>query len=609
MISLTCKEDCCGCNACGDICLQNAISFQEDNEGFWYPQINKEKCTGCGLCDRICPIKYIDQLKHNDLPEPECYMAEHKSIEVVFSSTSGGMFSALADVMYRQHGYVGGAIHNEDFSVSHFISNEKSDIIKLRRSKDLQSNAEGFYKRVREILNSGEQVLVCGVPCQMAALRSFLGKDYKNLMIVDLICLGVNSPKVWRKYLDYIEEKYKSKIVYTENKSKEYGWRNLTQKFIFENGEEAFDVASTSAFIKGYVGTHLFCRPSCYDCKFKGFPRISDITIGDFWGIEKYDQSMDKDLGVSVMLINSSKGKLYFEKASKRIFFKQVPLKWVISGNPALSTSITKTMDKRDMFFRDLDNKKFDEVIEQYSNQNINSWRDKFNSVLRWGWNYLKFVKKIVSTTRLNPKALYQTIRYSGIKNLLGQKGILCGTNCVLNISKRAILQFDGLLVLGEKTRFPNSKLETRLLVANSARLTVKGNMYFAYGCDIEVFDNAELILHGSKYGKSDTNIGCTIICGERIEIMFDVGMGRNVLIRDNNGKHYMNTLGYKDSRPIIIGEKAWLCEACAIMPGVKVGRGAIVGAYSMATQSVPAHTLVSGSPAKVVSENVLWKC
>ena len=121
MISLTCKEDCCGCNACGDICLQNAISFQEDNEGFWYPQINKEKCTGCGLCDRICPIKYIDQLKHNDLPEPECYMAEHKSIEVVFSSTSGGMFSALADVMYRQHGYVGGAIHNEDFSVSHCV--------------------------------------------------------------------------------------------------------------------------------------------------------------------------------------------------------------------------------------------------------------------------------------------------------------------------------------------------------------------------------------------------------------------------------------------------------------------------------------------------------
>ena len=159
------------------------------------------------------------------------------------------MFSAIADVVYRQHGYVGGAIHNEDMSVSQFISNDRHDLIKLRRSKDLQSNAEGFYCKVKTLLNNGEKVLVCGVPCQMAGLRAYLGKEYENLLIVDLICLGVNSPKVWRKYIDSIEEKYGSKVIYTENKSKEYGWRNLTQKFVFEKISIVLSTVSTPVAI------------------------------------------------------------------------------------------------------------------------------------------------------------------------------------------------------------------------------------------------------------------------------------------------------------------------------------------------------------------------
>lgn len=608
MIEIKRKEECTGCNACGDICPKGAITFPKDNEGFWYPEVDKEKCIDCGLCDKVCPGNSVNELKKGNYENPECYVAEHKNLKVVFASTSGGMFSAFADVMYRRKGYVGGAIHNEDFSVSHFISNDKQDIEKLRRSKDLQSNAEGFYREVRELLSKGEQVLACGLPCQMAALRSFLGKDYDNLIIVDLICLGVNSPKVWRKYLDGIEEKYNSKIVHTENKSKEYGWRNLTQKFVFENGEEAFDIASTSAFVKGYVGTHLYCRPSCYECKFKGFPRMADITIGDFWGIEKHDKSMDKNLGLSMVLINSQKGKVYFEEVKKRIVFKPASLDWAIEGNPALQNSITKLSDRREEFFSDLDVMNFEDAVDKYSQIVSLGRKQQIRKMIYPLWSHLRFARQVLKVTKCNPKALYQTIKYSGFRNLVKHKGLLCGTNCVLNISKNAVLEFDGLLILGEKVRFPNSKVETRLLVDADGHLKVKGDMYFAYGCDIEVFKDAELILHGSKFGRSDTNIGCTIICGERIEIMPDVGLGRNVLIRDNNGKHYMNTMGYKDTRPIVIGEKAWLCESCVIMPGVKIGRGAIVGAFAMVSQSVPAHSLVTGSPAKVVEEDVLWK-
>ncbi len=214
MINITNKIDCCGCNACIDVCNHSAISLEKDIEGFWYPKVDENICTNCGLCDKVCPILNVSELKKNDFEKPECNVAIHKNLEVRFDSTSGGIFSALAEKMYRDNGYVGGAIFNEDFSVKHYISKEKEDLPSLRSSKYLQSDASGLYKNVKKLLTSGEKVLVCGCPCQMAALRSFLRKDYENLIIVDFICLGVNSPKVFRKYLDYLEDRFQSKVVY-----------------------------------------------------------------------------------------------------------------------------------------------------------------------------------------------------------------------------------------------------------------------------------------------------------------------------------------------------------------------------------------------------------
>ena len=241
MIHIERKPECCGCNACGDVCPKGAISFEKDNEGFLYPQVDPSKCIECGLCEKTCPVLHSDELKKNDLPESVCYAAEHKNLEVVFDSTSGGLFSALAEQMYRQHGFVGGAVFNEDLSVSQFISADKKDLLRLRSSKYLQSNAEGFYKEVKRLLTAGEQVLICGTPCQMAAMRAYLGKDYENLIIVDFICRGVNSPKIWQKYLQSFEDRYGSKVVFAKAKSKEYGWRNLTQKVRLEDGREFFE--------------------------------------------------------------------------------------------------------------------------------------------------------------------------------------------------------------------------------------------------------------------------------------------------------------------------------------------------------------------------------
>lgn len=604
MIDIKRKEECCGCNACGDICPRNAISFKTDEEGFWYPVIDNEKCIDCGMCDKVCPIKTKPQSRSNNVSRPKCFAAEHKSIEVVFNSTTGGMFSALAEGMYSQKGYVGGAIHNEDFSVSHFVSNSRSDLQQLRRSKDLQSNAEGFYKKVKSLLENGERVLVCGVPCQIAALQNYVGKNYDNLITVDLVCAGVNSPKVWRKYLDYIEEKNGSKIIWTENKSKEYGWNKLTQKFIFENGEEYFDTDKTSLFTHGYIVSHLYCRPSCYECEFKGFPRIADITIGDFWGITKHSKNHNSNMGTNLVMINSSKGQRYFDKIKKRVNIEETPLEWALSGNPALTSSISRLSDKRAEFFEDLEAISFDELVKKYDPVQPS----KLRIVLRKIKSDLKFFKYVIKITRLNPKAIYQTIKYSGLRNLVQHKGIVCGTNCHFNIAKSAELEINGLLTIGCKDKFPRSKLETRVFLGKKARLNILGDFKIDADCEIVVFNGAELTIHGGKLSISDANSGLRIICGEKIELMPDVGIGRNVVIRDTNGEHFMNTAGYKPTRPITIGEKTWLCEACTIMPGVKIGRGVIVGAHSMVTRSIPAHALVSGSPASVVQDNVLWK-
>ena len=219
MIHIAEKEKCCGCNACGDICPTRAISFKLDQEGFWYPEVDLERCVDCGQCEKVCPNLNAAALKKNDLSESVCYAAEHKNLEVVFDSTSGGLFSALAEMAYRSGGNVGGAVFNEDFSVRQYISADKKDLPRLRSSKYLQSDAEGFYKSVHSLLKGGEFVLVCGTPCQMAALRAYLGKDYDNLLIVDFICRGVNSPKVWKKYIDSFETRYGSPVVYAKAKS------------------------------------------------------------------------------------------------------------------------------------------------------------------------------------------------------------------------------------------------------------------------------------------------------------------------------------------------------------------------------------------------------
>ena len=316
MINITDKKDCCGCNACFDACPKKAISLKIDIEGFWYPEVDQSKCIECGLCETVCPQLHADELKKNEFDKPVCFAAIHKNIETRFNSTTGGLFSALAEQMYAEGGYVGGAVYREDWSVAHFISNNSEDLQRLRQSKYSQSDTRDFYSNVKKLLNAGEKVLVCGTPCQMAGLRQFLRKDYENLIIVDFICKSITSPKFYAKYLDYWERKAKSKLVSFKFKDKELGWRNLVKRFDFANGKSLYSRAKDNDLYSTAYHGNIVSRPSCYECKFKDFPRIADITVADFWGCEKNPKykSMDDNAGTSAVIINNSHGLEFFEK-------------------------------------------------------------------------------------------------------------------------------------------------------------------------------------------------------------------------------------------------------------------------------------------------------
>ena len=542
MIRIRNNVDCCGCKACGDICPKQAISFKTDIEGFWYPQINESKCINCGLCEKACPVINIAQLKKNDFDKPaHTIAAVNKNMRVRWDSTSGGAYTALAEGMLEQGGYISGAVYNNDFSVSSIVTNNPDDLPRLRSSKYLQSNPADLYKNIKQLLQNGEKVLACGTPCQMAALRSFLRKDYENLIIVDIICRGVNSPKVYRAYLDSLEKKYNSKVVYVKAKNKELGWRNLTRKVTFENGQSYYGVFMDDDFRRGYH-TNVYCRPSCYNCLFKGFPRMADITIADYWGIEKVDKNLDMNIGTSMMLLNSKRTLKSLPKAVARRLFHLVKDAWCVIKHPVAS----------------------------------------FNTFL------------------INHR-----------KNTFLNKGkITVLPNVSLDIHPNAKITINKDIILG-RSEIKNFWYPTCLkmeagteLVVNDGPLTRYGNHPYLLrsGACIEIVNNGKLTI-----GQGACNVHLTIICAKEITIGNGVRIGRNVSIRDYNGVHVIINDHYTNYAPVHIGDHCWLCTGCTIMPGVTIGEGSVVAANATVTKNVPPHSLVAGSPAKVIKENIEW--
>lgn len=603
MIDRLSKAECCGCNACGDACPKGSISFVKDDEGFLYPQIDNTTCIKCNLCEKVCPVINIEALKKNDFEKPKCYAAVHKNLQVRFDSTSGGAFSAFAKKAYQEKAYVGGAVWNDDWSVSQYISNNKKDLERLRSSKYIQSNAIGFYKEVKELLKNGEKVLVCGTPCQMVALRSFLGKPYDNLLILDFVCMYVNSPKIWEAYIKHLEEKHHAKVIYIKDKNKEIGWRTLCTKVVFDNGDVSYETKDKNVFRRCYMGMGIAARPSCHDCKFKGFPRIADATLADFWGVEKYlPKEYDNNLGTSMVLLNSEKGKAYYEeKVASQMTTQEIPFESILGGNLGLMQSHkpNPAID-RAAFYKELESKDLEEIVDSHLNNGI--------FFKRKAKNILRFVKQAYKASEGNIFTLFKTINYNLFNkhiesSIVKGQFILLHPHSIFRFAKGSKIRMKGILTIGP-SNFKKDVLYTKIILRENALIDLGGNYTFSAGCDVQVFKDAKFIIKGG----GDSNINTEIVCGSSITFEPFVFLGRNVIIRDTNGDHYMSRQGYKTSKPVILGAHAWVCDRSTVMPGVHIYPGGIVGASSYVVTDVPAFSLVSGNPAQVVDEELYWK-
>lgn len=307
------KSDCCGCGACVNVCPRNAIKMVADECGFLYPKIDDDLCVGCRKCTTVCAFQNINE-ENTPL---STYAAVSKNKEQSVKSASGGIFASLAEDFINKGGVVFGASFDEDRGVLHQRVDKIENLYLLQGSKYVQSKIGSTYKEAKKLLTAGEKVLFSGTPCQVAGLRSYLGKEYDGLLTVDIICHGVPSEKIFQSYLHFIEDKYKGKLTYFTFRDKNIGW-GINGKAIFEtpSGKKKNVTLWQSGssylfyFIKGWI-----YRENCYQCKYAGAHRPGDITLGDYWGIEKQHpeylngaDGWDESNGISVVIANTLKG-------------------------------------------------------------------------------------------------------------------------------------------------------------------------------------------------------------------------------------------------------------------------------------------------------------
>lgn len=302
-------SECCGCSACRNICPRNAISMRENADGFAYPQVDAARCTDCGLCERVCPMRHRPQANRAALPE--FYALKHRSEEVRMQSSSGGAFTALSDWILAQGGTVYGAAFDCGFQVCHRRAATCKERDAFRGSKYVQSRVGTVFIQVKQDLQSGLPVLFSGTPCQVGGLASYLavsGINSDRLFLCDLVCHGTPSPKLWTDYLRYLEKRYRSKIRSYSFRDKKFGWRGYQTSVTFQNGLSVHNCKDILAYTKLF-GMGLGLRPACYRCPYASLQRPSDLTIGDFWGIEKAMPDFEDKKGVSLVLVHTEKGK------------------------------------------------------------------------------------------------------------------------------------------------------------------------------------------------------------------------------------------------------------------------------------------------------------
>lgn len=339
MPTLASKEYCTGCTACASTCPKVCIAMVADKNGFLFPIVDAQKCVACGLCERSCPVIGSPRTLKT---HPSAYAAYSKDETMRQNSSSGGIFTEIAKVVLQRNGAVFGAAYNQHFNVVHICAENEEDLTKLRGAKYAQSDLNGVFIRTKQKLDAGQEVLFSGTPCQVAGLKAFLRKDYENLLTVDFVCHSVPSPMVWHEYVKYrAEQDNGGELPESINlRSKTTGWSRYQYSNLFEYANSPDHIAKSGEslymklFVDGYIN-----RESCENCRFKGCSRISDLTIGDFWGIWDIAPEMDDNKGTSVVLVQSWKGKEIFDLIRKCCIVRTVSLEEASAQNQSILKS------------------------------------------------------------------------------------------------------------------------------------------------------------------------------------------------------------------------------------------------------------------------------
>ena len=351
------KTKCTGCHACYSACPKNAITMRQDNMGFLYPQIDDDKCVDCGLCKASCPVLTSQYEKR----EPISYACFNKNESERMKSSSGGIFVLLASMIIQKGGVVFGAGFDKDFNVCHkFIDNE-NDIEQFMGSKYVQSTIGDTYKKAKEFLESDRYVLFSGTPCQIEGLKSYLKRDFEKLYTQDIICHGVPSPKAWQKYLEYQREKHGEDISLVSFRNKESGKSRIKVSF---NTEKYYAKPAKDTFMLAFSKS-ICLRNSCYICDFKKANRNSDITIADFWGIDKVLPEINDNKGISLVIANTEKGKKLFDSIKEHTVSREVNLTSAVKYNPAFGKSAEKC-ENAEQFSQNIDKMPFDKLVKKY---------------------------------------------------------------------------------------------------------------------------------------------------------------------------------------------------------------------------------------------------